>query len=176
MNNFYEELTALIIGSFFRVYNALGPGLSEIVYHRAMMVDLRNQGIAFETEVHFPVYYLGVEVGRYRADLVVAGTVIVEIKAVAGIAKEHISQVLYYLNTSELPVGLLFNFGPKASMRRLVRRCVRFCGSCSIRGRNPHFSWWAAAPTAFGDNQDGTADSLTRSVLWNELRDPSDNS
>ena len=121
MNNFYEELTALIIGSFFRVYKTLGPGLSEIVYHRAMRVDLRNQGIAFETEVHFPVYYLGVEVGRYRADLVVAGTVIVEIKAVAGIAKEHISQVLYYLNTSELPVGLLFNFGPKASMRRLVR-------------------------------------------------------
>ena len=56
MNQFYEELTALIIGSFFRVYNTLGPGLSEIVYHRAMMVDLRNQGIAFETEVHFPVY------------------------------------------------------------------------------------------------------------------------
>ena len=51
----------------------------------------------------------------------VAGTVIVEIKAVAAIAKEHISQVLYYLKTSELPVGLLFNFGPKASMRRLVR-------------------------------------------------------
>ena len=117
----FEELTGAIISAFYLVYNDLGPGLPEAAYRRAMMIELGFRAIPYEVEVRYPVSYRGVEVGIYRADLVVGNTVVVELKAGGGICKENIRQVLYYLKASSLPVGMLLNFGESPSFRRITR-------------------------------------------------------
>lgn len=116
----HEELTKQIIGAFFTVYNELGYGFVESVYKRALAVELQARGIAFEREVMFTVYYLGVDVGDYRADLVVEGKVIVEVKIAERLAPVHEVQVVNYLRAANIPVGLLLNYGPQPTFRRLV--------------------------------------------------------
>ena len=116
----HEEITKQIIGAFYAVYNELGYGFVESVYKRALAVELQARGIAFEREVMFTVYYLGVDVGDYRADLVVEGKVIVEVKTAERLAPVHEVQVVNYLRASNIPVGLLLNYGPQPVFRRLV--------------------------------------------------------
>ncbi len=116
----HEELTKQIIGAFFTVYNELGYGFVESVYKRALAVELQERGIAYEREVMFTVYYLGVDVGDYRADLVVEGKVIVEVKIADRLAPVHEVQVVNYLRAASIPVGLLLNYGPRPVFRRLV--------------------------------------------------------
>jgi GxxExxY protein len=109
-----------IIGAFFTVYNELGYGFIESVYKRALVVELQARGISCEREVMFTVYYKGVDVGDYRADLVVEGKVIVEVKTADKIAPVHEIQVVNYLRAADVPVGLLLNYGPHPVFRRLV--------------------------------------------------------
>lgn len=114
------ELTREIIAVFFTVYNELGSGYLESVYRRALSVELSTRGFSTECEVPFAVHYRGVCVGEYRADLVVQGRVLVESKVVDRLAPAHEAQLLNYLKASGLEVGLLLNFGPHATFRRLV--------------------------------------------------------
>ena len=110
-----------IIGAYYDVYNALGYGFLESVYRRAMCVALRKRGLVVESEVTYSVYFTGELVGDYRADIVVQRSVIVECKAVDRLAATHENQVANYLRASGLSVGLLLNFGPRASIRRVTR-------------------------------------------------------
>ncbi|MDB4889416.1 MAG: GxxExxY protein [Gemmatimonadetes bacterium] len=116
----HEELTKQIIGAFFAVYNELGYGFVESVYKRALAVELQARGIACEREVMFTVYYLGVDVGDYRADLVVEGKVIVEVKIADRLAPIHEVQIVNYLRAANIPIGLLLNYGPQPIFRRLI--------------------------------------------------------
>lgn len=107
----HGELTRRIIACVAEVHAALGPGFLESVYHRALILELREAQIQFETDKEVVVHYRGREVGRHRLDLLVDGAVIVELKAVADLAAVHYEQLRSYLRATRLEVGLLVNFG-----------------------------------------------------------------
>ena len=116
----HRELTERVLNSYFAVYDDRGYGFAEGVYARSLVVELQSRAVDVAREVETKIYYKGVEVGVYRADLIVAGKVLVEVKAAEGLLKEHERQVLNYLKATNIEVGLLLNFGPRPSFRRLV--------------------------------------------------------
>jgi len=116
----YKELTGQIIKAFYTVYNTLGYGFLEKVYENAMAIELRKMGLHVDCQYAIKVYYDGQVVGEYFADLMVDERVIVELKAVRKLLKEHEAQLLNYLNATEYEVGLLFNFGPQPHFKRKV--------------------------------------------------------
>ena len=108
-----DELEALVqktIGCCIDVHRTLGPGLLESIYARAVFLELDAQGIPFEAEKQFPVFYRGQLLCHQRLDLVVARELVVEIKAVERLNPIHYAQLLSYLRVSNLRVGLLMNF------------------------------------------------------------------
>ena len=117
-----DLITEKIIGCCFKVHSELGPGFNERIYHNALMLDLKDNGLTCKTEKVYKVSYKGVSVGNFRADLIVEDDIIVELKALAGnIPKIFESQVLSYLKASSLKTGLLVNFGNKScQIKRLT--------------------------------------------------------
>lgn len=115
----HADITHEIIGAFYDVYNELGHGYLESVYANALPIALTARKVHWQREVPFPVHYLGTHIGDYRADLVVENKVIVEVKVAERIVAAHEAQLLNYLRVSGLCVGLVLNFGNKASTRRL---------------------------------------------------------
>ncbi len=116
----HNNLTEKIIGAFFTVYNALGYGFLEKVYENALALELRKQGFQVEQQKPITVYYDNRPVGQYFADIIVNDVVILELKAVHQLLKEHEAQLLNYLKATAFEVGLLLNFGPKATFKRKV--------------------------------------------------------
>jgi GxxExxY protein len=116
----HADLTGKIIGAFFDVYSVLGYGFLEKVYENALALELRKMGLRIEQQKRITVYYDGQEMGEYFADIVVNGIIIVELKAVRQLLKEHEAQLLNYLKATTIEVGLLLNFGPKAKFERKV--------------------------------------------------------
>ncbi|MHB1095189.1 MAG: GxxExxY protein [Gemmatimonadaceae bacterium] len=112
--------TRKIIGAFYHVYNQLGFGFSESVYQRAMARVLKRTGSHVDREYPAVVVFEDEVVGEFRLDLVVDARIVVEMKAVEHLHPAHESQLLNYLRASGLSVGLLLNFGPRATYRRLV--------------------------------------------------------
>ena len=110
----HGDITYRIIGCAQKVHRTLGPGFPEAVYHNALSHELMRTGLHVNSEETFDVFYDGQPCGRFRADLVVEGSVIVELKALAGLSGEHLAQILSYLKASGLSVGLLLNFGAKS--------------------------------------------------------------
>jgi GxxExxY protein len=109
----YRQLSFDVIGCAQRVHAALGPGFPERVYQRALCDELRSAGIVFATEVEFQVRYRGKVVGKFRADVVVDGKILVENKAVSDFHEDHVAQCFAYLKASGLKVALLINFGKR---------------------------------------------------------------
>ena len=117
----WDPLTERIISCIFAVSNELGCGFYESVYENAMVVALRNAGLSVQQQVRYKVLYQGIEVGEYIADLVVEGTVLLELKAVKAFDDAHTAQCLNLLRTTNLPVCLLANFAkPKVEIKRFV--------------------------------------------------------
>ena len=117
-----NQITEKVIGCVFRVSNTLGAGFLEKVYHNALLIELREAGLAVSPQHPISVLYKGHVVGEYFADLLVEGLVIVEVKAVTALNEVHQAQCINYLKASGLSVCLLINFAkPKAEVRRLVR-------------------------------------------------------
>ncbi|QJR38247.1 GxxExxY protein [Gemmatimonas groenlandica] len=116
----HGEVTRQIIGAFYEVYNELGYGFPEATYGAAMAIAMKDRGLEFLREQPLVVRYKGHVVGDYRADYIVEGKIIVELKAVEALAAAHDSQVLSYLRASGLTVGLVLNFGAKAGVRRVI--------------------------------------------------------
>jgi GxxExxY protein len=116
----HGDLTEKIIGVFYAVYNELGYGFLESVYQGAMRVALVEAGLKVECEVSISVYFHGQVVGVFRADLVVAGVVLLELKSLEALLRQHESQTLHYLRSTELAVALLMNFGPMPKFKRFV--------------------------------------------------------
>ena len=118
-----EDLIHRTIGCCITVHRALGPGLLERVYTAAVRLELEAEGIAFEKETRYPVYYRDHLLCEHRIDLVVANQLVLEIKAVEQLASVHRGQVRTYLRVSKLPVGLLVNFNVGAlpdGLKRIV--------------------------------------------------------
>ena len=117
------ELTGAIIECCFEVMRELGPGFLERIYKNALLITMKEKGLQVEVEQPFEVMFRGKVIGRYRADLVVEETVIVELKCCESLIKEHQAQLFNYLKVSELPVGLLVNFQRwKLEWKRLQRQ------------------------------------------------------
>jgi GxxExxY protein len=116
----HREITERILNSFYGVYDEHGYGFAEGVYSRSLVVELSSRGLKVAREVETIVMYKGVQVGVYRADLIVEGKVLVEVKTIETLSPADERQVLNYLKSTRLEVGLLLNFGPRPTFRRLV--------------------------------------------------------
>jgi len=116
----HSELTEKIIGVFYAVYNELGYGFLESTYAEAMVIALEDAGLKVAREVSVPVWFRGRKAGQYFADLLVEGTVLLELKTAKQIDSSHEAQLLHYLRATEIEVGLLLNFGARSQFRRLL--------------------------------------------------------
>lgn len=108
----HEDVTHQIIGCAYQVYKALGFGFLESVYRKAMIIELTKNNLEAEQEKPLTVYYDNQVVGDFYVDLLVEREIIVELKSVKNLIKEHEVQVVNYLNGLKKEVGLLINFGP----------------------------------------------------------------
>jgi len=113
-----EELTGRIINSFYKVYNTLGYGFIESVYHNALIVEIVGSGLSVEVKKPIAVYYGANVIGKFEADLVVEERVIVELKAKERLHPAHEAQLTNYLRATDIQVGLLLNFGKVAEFKR----------------------------------------------------------
>jgi GxxExxY protein len=116
----FAELTRRIIVTFFEVYNELGCGFLESVYRAALAQALAARELRTEREVPIDVFFRHAVIGRFYADLVVENRIILEVKAVRTLGREHQTQLLHYLRGTAMEVGLLLNFGPQPQFRRLI--------------------------------------------------------
>ena len=115
-----EILVKNIIGAAIDVHRELGPGYLEKVYEQAMALELRYRGLAYATQVPITVYYKGEKIHGQILDMVVEGKVILELKTVEMLSQIHEAQILSYLKSTRLPVGLLINF-----KERLVKNGIK---------------------------------------------------
>ena len=106
-----EQLTHMVIGCAMQVHSTLGQGFLEAVYERALLHELHKQGIAAAAQQPIDVYYDGIVVGHFVADLLVPDRLIVELKAVQALNEAHETQLVNYLMATGIEVGLLLNFG-----------------------------------------------------------------
>jgi len=116
----FEDLTYKIRGAIFNVYNNLGSGHKEVIYHRALIEELNKQKINFDTEKVIPITYSGKKVGTYKADLIVENSVLLELKALPFIGETEKKQIWSYLRGSAFKVALIANFGPELTIKRIV--------------------------------------------------------
>ena len=116
----HEENTSAIIAAYYDVYNTLGYGFLEKVYENTLILELQKRGLSVKQQMPIKVYYEGQVVGEYFADLLVNDLVILELKAAEQIIKAHEAQLTNYLKATDLEVGLILNFGPKAEFKRKI--------------------------------------------------------
>ena len=121
MGHDFEALSGRILEAALAVHKALGPGFLESVYQKAMEVALHHRDVPFDDQKAIRVFFENVEVGLHRLDLLVAGEIIVELKAVKALEDVHYAQVKSYLKATGLHVGLLLNFNaPTLVIKRIV--------------------------------------------------------
>ncbi len=114
-----RELTEQIIGAYYDVYNGLGYGFLEKVYANALVHQLQKRGLLVGKQHKIHVFFDGVLIGEYFADLVIENRVILEIKAANTLADEHVAQLMNYLKATTCEVGFVLNFGPEATFKRV---------------------------------------------------------
>jgi GxxExxY protein len=110
----YSELTSRIIGCAMEVHKVLGNGFQEVIYQRALSLELKLQGIDHQREVEMDIYYKNKKIGTRRVDFLIQDTISVEIKAIIHLEDVHLAQAINYLEAYNLEVGLLINFGSKS--------------------------------------------------------------
>ena len=109
-----DELTYKIIGCAMRVHSFLGNGFQEVIYQRALAIEMKKKDLFFVRELEMPIYYNGEEIGGRRVDFLVEDEVLVELKALTVMEDVHLAQGLNYLTAYKLNKGLLINFGAKS--------------------------------------------------------------
>jgi len=119
----YSEITEKIIGCAMRVHSALGNGFQEVIYQRAMEIEMADSGLHFSREHEMPVYYKKQLIGTRRVDFLVEEVVSVELKAIITLEDVHFAQAINYLEAYNLEVGLLINFGARSlQYKRLANK------------------------------------------------------
>ena len=119
----HSELTSKIIGCAMTVHGVLGNGFQEVIYQRALEIELSNSGISFSREHEMPVFYKHWRIGTRRVDFLVEGIISVELKALIRLEDAHLAQAINYLEAYNLEVGLLINFGARSLVfKRLLNR------------------------------------------------------
>jgi GxxExxY protein len=107
----YADITRRIIGCAMSVHNQLGNGFQELIYHKALAIEMQKQGLQFLDEVPVSIFYDKIEIGKRRVDFLVEKVIPVEIKAVKQLDNINLSQAINYLEAYKMEVGLLINFG-----------------------------------------------------------------
>jgi len=120
MEYLHQNITDKIIQAYYKVYNKLGYGFLERVYHNAMLIELRKMGLVCVSEAPVTVIYESVKVGEYYADIIVDDCVIIENKAAELLVEENEFQLINYLKATKIEVGLLLNFGKRAEFKRKI--------------------------------------------------------
>jgi GxxExxY protein len=118
----HSELTGKIIGCAMEVHKALGNGFQEVIYQRALEIEMASQGLSFSREQEMDIYYKGVKIGNRRVDFFVENKIMVEIKAVIQLEDVHLAQAINYLEAYGLEVGLLLNFGARSLQFKRVMK------------------------------------------------------
>lgn len=119
----FSELTGKVIGCAMRVHSALGNGFQEVIYQRALGIEMADEGISFIREYEMPVYYKQQQIGTRRVDFLVEGLISVELKAITQLEDVHPAQAINYLEAYDLEIGLLINFGSKSLQhKRIINR------------------------------------------------------
>lgn len=119
----YEDITKRIIGCAMKVHSFLGNGFQEVIYQRALEIELNLEGLKFEREKEMPVMYREYEIGTRRVDFFVEDKIMVELKALIQLEDVHLAQGKNYLEAYNMEVGLLINFGAKSlEFKRLFNR------------------------------------------------------
>jgi GxxExxY protein len=119
----YSELTSNIIGCAMTVHKTLGNGFQEVIYQRALEIEMRVSGINFTREHNMPIYYRNEQIGTRRVDFLVEGIISVELKAIIKLEDVHLAQAINYLEAYNLEIGLLINFGETSlNFKRLTNK------------------------------------------------------
>ncbi len=119
----YSELTSKIIGCAMTVHKTLGNGFQEVIYQRALAIEMQLAGIGFSREFEMPIFYREEQIGTRRVDFLVKGVVSVELKAITKLEDVHFAQAINYLEAYNLEIGLLINFGEMSlNFKRLTNK------------------------------------------------------
>ena len=119
----YSALTGKIIGCGMEVHKRLGNGFQEVIYQRALEIELRIAGIEFNREFEMPIFYREEQIGKRRDDFLVEGHISVELKATTKLEEDHYAQAINYLEAYNLEIGLLINFGETSlNFKRLTNK------------------------------------------------------
>jgi GxxExxY protein len=110
----YEEITHKIIGAAMKVHSTLGNGFQEVIYQRALAIEMGKQGLGFQREMEMPIYYDDIKIGTRRVDFFVEEKIMVELKALVKLEEVHLAQAMNYCQAYGLSIGLLINFGAKS--------------------------------------------------------------
>lgn len=110
----YEDITKRIIGCAMRVHSILGNGFQEVIYQRALEIEMTLEGLKFEREMEMPIHYRDHNIGTRRVDFFVENKIMVELKALIQLEDVHLAQAKNYLEAYNMEVGLLINFGAKS--------------------------------------------------------------
>ena len=110
----YEDITKRIIGCAMKVHSTLGNGFQEVIYQRALAIEMSYSGLSFEREKEMEIFYRGESIGTRRVDFFVEGCIMVELKAITELADVHLAQAMNYLEAYNMEVGLLINFGARS--------------------------------------------------------------
>lgn len=110
----YSELTGKIIGCAMEVHKYLGNGFQEVIYQRALEIEMRTQGLTFAREFEMPIHYKDIPIGMRRVDFFVEDKIMVELKAVIHLEDVHLAQAINYLEAYNMEIGLLINFGSRS--------------------------------------------------------------
>ncbi len=122
----FSELTSKIIGCAMTVHKALGNGFQEVIYQRALQIEMSVAGIDFSREHNMPIYYRNEQIGTRRVDFLVEGMISVELKATTKLEDTHLAQAINYLEAYNLEIGLLINFGETSlQFKRLTNKKYR---------------------------------------------------
>ena len=113
-------ITDQILRVFYEVYNELGHGFLESVYHRSLAVALKSVGLNVSSKVAIPVWFRGIQVGQFEADILVETCVLLELKAARRLDSSHRAQLMNYLRATDVEVGLLLNFGDRPEFKRVI--------------------------------------------------------
>jgi len=122
----YSDLTQKIIGCAMTVHSELGNGFQEVIYQRAMQIEMADQGLNFSREYEMPVYYKNEQIGTRRVDFLIDEVISVELKALTELKDVHLAQAINYLEAYDLEIGLLINFGAKSlQFKRLTNKSFK---------------------------------------------------
>jgi GxxExxY protein len=110
----YEDITRRIIASAMKVHSTLGNGFQEVIYQRAMEIEMSHENLFFQREMEMPIFYREEQIGVRRVDFFVGNKIMVELKAVIKLENVHLAQAMNYLEAYKMEIGLLINFGAKS--------------------------------------------------------------